>query len=128
MAYFVFCSKMEIGMTWLFPYHMSYLPSTNIIPWGFRGDICVLGWYRMWYGKKQNKENVIFTAYWVYWRRVSGASKQVFATIKSKLMPAKLQKQFCYLHYNVFRRKCSLRLRLRHFSDGINCGIDAMKI
>jgi hypothetical protein len=41
----------------------------------------------------------------VYWRRVSGVSKRVFATIKSKPMPAKLQTQYCYLHYNVFRRK-----------------------
>jgi hypothetical protein len=32
----------------------------------------------------------LITANLVYWRRVSEASKRIFATIKSKLMPAKL--------------------------------------
>ena len=69
--------------------------------------------------------------------RNGGASKRVFATIKSKLMPAKLKKQYCYLHYNVFRQNAvkvrsfksfSLRLSLRRFSDNIKRGIEAMKI
>jgi hypothetical protein len=53
----------------------------------------------------------------------------IFATIKSKLMPAKLQKQYCYLiimysEENAVKMRSfksfSLRLRLCRFSDGIN--------
>jgi hypothetical protein len=38
---------------------------------------------------------------WVYWRRVSGASKRIFATIKSTIDAMKFQIQYSYLHSNV---------------------------
>jgi hypothetical protein len=37
----------------------------------------------------------------VYWRRVSGAIKRIFATIKSTIDAVQFQIQYSYLHYNV---------------------------
>ena len=38
---------------------------------------------------------------WVDWRHVSGASKQIFATIQSTIDAVKFQIQYSYLHSNV---------------------------
>jgi hypothetical protein len=48
-------------MIWLFPYHIPYQPSTNIIlrAKALRDDIGVSGWYGMWYGKS----HIIFSIY-----------------------------------------------------------------
>ena len=79
----------------------------------------------------------LITANWAYWRRVSGESKQVFVTIQSKLMPAKFQNNtvisiIMFSEENAVKMRSfksfNLSLRLRRFSDGINRGIDAMKI
>ena len=40
-------------------------------------------------------------ANWVYWWRVTGASKRIFATIKSTIDGVKFQIQYSYLHSNV---------------------------
>jgi hypothetical protein len=37
----------------------------------------------------------------VYWRRVSGAIKRIFPTIKSTIDAVQFQIQYSYLHYNV---------------------------
>ena len=37
----------------------------------------------------------------VYWRRVGGASKWIFVTIKSTIDAVKFQIQYSYLHSNV---------------------------
>ena len=59
-------------------------------------------------------------ANWVYWRRVNGASKRIFATIKSTIDAVKFQIQYSYLHYNVINRLKYLMI--------FNRGIDTMKI
>jgi len=43
----------------------------------------------------------LMVANWVYWRRVSGASKWIFATIKSTIDAVKFQIQYSYPHSNV---------------------------
>jgi hypothetical protein len=40
-------------------------------------------------------------ANWIYWWCVSGASKRIFATIKSTIHAVKFQIQYNYLHSNV---------------------------
>ena len=103
MAYFVFCSKMESGYLWYYFYENFDLFKDifNHLIKKHNAET-----FKIKKLKFCEKEGVLgYTT--VYWRRVSGVSKRVFATIKSKPMPAKLQTQYCYLHYNVFRRKHS---------------------
>ena len=58
----------------------------------------------------------LMVANWVYWRRVSGASKRIFATMKStirQLMPWNFQIQYSYLHSNVIMCIATLLTRWR---------------
>jgi hypothetical protein len=51
---------------------------------------------------------------WVYWRRVSGASKQIFATIKSTIDAVKFQIQYSYLHSNVIMCWIDIYIHIHH--------------
>jgi hypothetical protein len=59
-------------MTWLFPYHMSYLPSTNIIPWAKVFEMIFVSWIDTGCEtkNKQNKENVILCPRMAFWMHV----------------------------------------------------------
>ena len=81
----------------------------------------------------------------VYWRRVNGTSKRIFATIKSIIDAVKFQIQYSYRHFNVIMCMIDIhtcifpyiwqddvsgnQLKLnKNISCYFNRGIDTMKI
>ena len=61
---------------------------------------------------------------WDYWRHVSGASKRIFATIKSTIDAVKFQIQYCYFHSNVIMCRINIHTSIcifpYYWQDAIN--------
>ena len=52
----------------------------------------------------------------VYWRRVGGASKWIFVTIKSTIDAVKFQIQYSYLHSNVIMCRIDIHTSYMYIS------------
>jgi hypothetical protein len=52
----------------------------------------------------------------IYWRRVSRASKRIFATIKSTIDAMKFQIQYSYLHSNVIMCRIDIPISYMYIS------------
>jgi hypothetical protein len=53
---------------------------------------------------------------WVYWRRVSGASKRIFVTIKSTIDAVKFQIQYSFHHFNVMMCRIDIHTSYMYIS------------
>ena len=58
----------------------------------------------------------LMVANWVYWRRASGASKRIFATIEPTIDAMKFQIQYSYLHSNVIMCRIVIHTSYKHIS------------